>query len=282
MVHKILDLLNVVRGDGAEVDAFGKCLSKKTVGIFVRTTLVRTTGIGRIYSCSERVFQPWAVGELGAVVERDGMPMASGNIAQGLANFAMDSIGVFAADFSQQHITRATVGQRQESAAARSAEHQVAFPISQPPTLIGDVGTLSESGIFASLGGGISTASGSSATSPELLFPVFTQCRMRVDPVIDRGRTHAVVTIAWMLAPQPSGDLLRRPLLSQSRRHELVQLRPLQLASDWPLAAPLLRQPLRSRREIHTVGAVASSFATDRGRRSLQLLSDLFLVESFA
>lgn len=39
MVHKSLDLLNVVRGDGAEVDAFGKCLSKKTVGVFVRTTL---------------------------------------------------------------------------------------------------------------------------------------------------------------------------------------------------------------------------------------------------
>ncbi len=31
MVHKILDALNLMRGDGAEVDAFGNCLSKKTV-----------------------------------------------------------------------------------------------------------------------------------------------------------------------------------------------------------------------------------------------------------
>ena len=209
MVHKTLDLLNVVRGDGAKVDAFGKCLSKKTVGVFVRTTLVRTTGIGGIYSCAERVFQPWAVGELGAVVERDRVPLPSGDVTQGLANFAMDSIGVFAADFSQQQITRATVGERQQSAAAGSAEYHVAFPITQSSPLVGDVGTLSQSGVFASLCGRIAASSGSAATSPELPFPVLAQRRMRVDPVIDRGRPHAAAILVRMFEWQPSGDLLR-------------------------------------------------------------------------
>lgn len=52
MVHKWFDLLNVVQGDAAEVDAIGKSLSKKAVGVFVRTTLVRKTGISeKIFVC---------------------------------------------------------------------------------------------------------------------------------------------------------------------------------------------------------------------------------------
>lgn len=83
-----------------------------------------------------------AVGELSAVVECNGMPMVSSNVTQGLVNFSMNSVGLFAADFSQQHITRATVGRREESAVARSTEHQIAFPISQASALIGDVRTV--------------------------------------------------------------------------------------------------------------------------------------------
>ena len=115
MVHKILDTLNLVWGDRAEVDAFGKCLSKKTVGVFARTTLVRAAWISRIYLCANGVFQLRAVGELGAVVERDRRAAGGFHVAQGLADFPMNSVGVFAADFSQQHVSRAAVGQRQES-----------------------------------------------------------------------------------------------------------------------------------------------------------------------
>ncbi|MBC7821977.1 MAG: hypothetical protein IAG10_34250 [Planctomycetaceae bacterium] len=99
--------------------------------------------------------------------------------------------------------------------------------------LVGHIETLRQSSVFASLGSGISAA-----TSSELLFPLLAQRRMRVGvhPMVDRGRPHAAATVVWMLAPQPSDDLFRRPRPSQSRRHNVVNLRPLQQANDRPLA----------------------------------------------
>ena len=107
-------------------------------------------------------------------------PLRGFDIAQDLANSAMDSVSVFAADFSQQHITRATIRQRQQSAAARLAEHQVAFPISQSPALIGNVGALRQSGEFASLGGKIAERHRSRGDEIRLsvmnLPPIFPMC----------------------------------------------------------------------------------------------------------
>ena len=48
IVHKSFDTPHLLRGDRSEVETFGEELSNETVGVFVRTTLVRTTGIGEV------------------------------------------------------------------------------------------------------------------------------------------------------------------------------------------------------------------------------------------
>ena len=48
IVHKVFDAPHLLWGDRSEVETFGEELSNETVGIFVRTTLVRTTRVSEV------------------------------------------------------------------------------------------------------------------------------------------------------------------------------------------------------------------------------------------
>lgn len=75
IVEKSFDALSLGPGDGCEVGPFEEVLSKKAVGVFVRTTLVRTTRLGGVSLRAVSFLREVTTGELAAVVERRGAAM---------------------------------------------------------------------------------------------------------------------------------------------------------------------------------------------------------------
>ena len=76
VVHKSFDTPHLLRGDFSEIDSFGEELTNETVGVFVRTTLVRTTRIGKVSTRAVRLLHEIAASELTAVVERERPPLS--------------------------------------------------------------------------------------------------------------------------------------------------------------------------------------------------------------
>ena len=89
VVHKIFDTPQFLRGHRSEVDSFGEELPKETVGVFVRTTVVRTTRLGKVETDAMRLLHKVAASELTAVVERERPPLRVGKFCERLSDLLM-------------------------------------------------------------------------------------------------------------------------------------------------------------------------------------------------
>ena len=89
VVHKSFDTPHCLRGDRSEVDSFGEELSNETVGVFVRTTLVRTTRIGEVSAGAVRLLHEMAACKLAAVVKGERPPLPVGKFCEGLLESLM-------------------------------------------------------------------------------------------------------------------------------------------------------------------------------------------------
>ena len=213
------DLLDVVVVEGVEVGVAREPSSDAPVGIFDATLLPAGVGIAEIRGLREHSAQPGMAGEGGVVVEGDRsahlrrQPLQDGHEGG-------DRLGGGLAHEPRHQREAGLAFMKHENRASALADHQVGLPMAGLGAGVGGIRTLRNMDFIldpASRGPGLAPAAAGLAArqvAPELLGLLAGA----EDPGVDRlGRERPQAPLDP--APEPPGDLLRRPAFDQTIRH---------------------------------------------------------------
>ena len=107
-------------------------LTNETLGVFVRTTLIRTTRIGKVSLEAQRLFQPLTTRELGAVVERERTQVLVLQGREPRLDFLSHVIGRWRRLRGKDRVARGAIDPRRLAARAGRSEQRVVCAVAPP------------------------------------------------------------------------------------------------------------------------------------------------------
>ena len=259
--------------DSGQIRSLGKELTDQAVGVFVRASLPRTVGIGKIDLQRGFRRQSLMVGKLLPVVQRQRLPQRRRHATKLLRRDAANRRGVQIAGAVEQKVARLALDQRNGPAATVRADQRVALPIAVAASAVHDGGTARNArrtrnspaivGVFPLPAG-----------APQVATPMQAGGLFAVNPSIDRLVRKLPLSVAWEVAAGTSSDLVGRPPLPQPFLHVTPRVGLVELANP-RLPASRVGLRLGRQRRVAARTAVTSQFAGNRAGVSTQPVGDL-------